>query len=131
AVALDLLRLHPDAWFIVIGDGPQEAAFRSLLNEYGIDARVLVLEPVADVRPLLTAMDILLVPSLTEGCPNVVLEGMAMEKAVVASRIGGIAELIISDQDGVLFDNTDPSEAVAILALLLRDARKLELLGAR
>src|SRR5207253_1229095 len=69
----------------------------------------------------MAAADVVCLPSLTEGCPNVVLEALACGRPVVASRVGGVPE-ILSDETGVLISPGSPEElAQGIRRALLRE----------
>lgn len=73
------------------------------------------------------AIDILVVPSLAEGLPFVVLEGMATGIPVVASSVGGIPEIIQSTENGFLFDPHRPHSAVKSILELMTPTRRKEI----
>jgi glycosyltransferase involved in cell wall biosynthesis len=106
----DLLRVaaaisarHPDACFLVAGDGSRRAGYEELARSLDVGARVRFLGYVADMRSFYAACDIFVLPSRSEGCPNVVLESMAMRRAVLASDAPGTREVIRDGRDGLLF----------------------------
>jgi glycosyltransferase involved in cell wall biosynthesis len=90
------------AELVVLGDGPLMRPLESLVREFGLDGRVRLLgrRPNAEVAVWVSAADVLCLPSLREGCPNVVLEALASGRPVVASNVGGVPELL--DQDNGL-----------------------------
>ncbi|WP_426195263.1 glycosyltransferase family 4 protein [Massilia sp. DWR3-1-1] len=88
-------------------------------------------QPNADLRSLVRACDVFLLPSLWENCPYSCLEAMAAGRAVVASRQGGMPELIDDGVDGLLADAHDAAAFVAHIEGLLDDAALRERLGAR
>ena len=89
---------------IIIGDGPLKADLVATCVELGIDDRVHFLGTVghADVRAWYNAVDVFCLPSLWEGCPNVVIEALACGIPVVASQVGGIPDLVPGNDYGIL-----------------------------
>jgi L-malate glycosyltransferase len=87
------------------GDGPEREALRRLAAELGVDARLL--GPRTDVDALLARADVVVLPSLTEGLSNAVMEAMAAGRPVVATAVGGTPELL-ADGRGVLVPPGDP-----------------------
>ena len=90
------------------GTGPEEGPLRALARERGIDEDVEFLGSVADVPALLARCSFTVLPSLSEGMPNAVLESLAHGRAVVASAVGGVPE-ILGRGGGVLVPPGDPS----------------------
>lgn len=90
---------HPEARVCLIGDGPLRKSLGWLATRLGVVDRVHFLGEREEPMALLPAFDILVLPSLSEGLPNALLEGMSAGLACVASRVGGIPE--IGDKSGV------------------------------
>jgi glycosyltransferase involved in cell wall biosynthesis len=98
----------------------------------GVEARVHWLGFQADIRPVFAALDILVVASLgSEAISRVVLEGMAMGRPVVATRVGVIPELIVDGESGRLVPPGDAPALAAALAPLVRDLDAAGAMGAR
>jgi glycosyltransferase involved in cell wall biosynthesis len=97
------------AELVVLGDGPLMRPLESLVREYGLEGRVRLLgrRPNAEVAVWISAADVLCLPSLREGCPNVVLEALASGRPVVASNVGGVPELLNKD-NGLLVSPGQP-----------------------
>jgi glycosyltransferase involved in cell wall biosynthesis len=74
----------------LLGSGPQEAELRALIASQGLTGRVWLAGYVANARTYLKDMDILSIPSLTEGLPMILLEAMAAELPIVATAVGAI-----------------------------------------
>lgn len=91
---------------------------RSLVNELGMEDRVTFLGQRDDVPHLLAAFDIFVLPSLYEGTPIAILEAMAMEKPVIATRVGGVQDLVVHTQTGLIVDPED-SEVLALASIQL------------
>ncbi len=81
-------------------------------------------------RRALAESGIVLIPSRSEGLPVVLLEAMTYGRAIVATRVGGIPELLSDDIDGVLVAPRDAHTLVAATAALTRDSSRVERLGA-
>ncbi|HEX7090795.1 MAG TPA: glycosyltransferase family 4 protein [Longimicrobiales bacterium] len=129
--ALAVLReLHPELkWRLAIagtdgfggtagGEGP---ALRRFAEEHGLSDRLHLLGFRTDVPDLLAAADIFAMPSLSEGLPMAMLEAMFAGKAIVASAVGGIPEVITHEEEGLLVPPGDPDGLATALARLLRD----------
>jgi glycosyltransferase involved in cell wall biosynthesis len=99
----------------LVGDGPHlEAALREQARAGGIAARVRFhgYQPHDRVATWIAAADVLCLPSTSDGCPNIILETLACGRPVVATRVGGIPE-ILSEETGVL---VPPADAAALAA---------------
>jgi predicted dehydrogenase/glycosyltransferase involved in cell wall biosynthesis len=119
AAAEEILQLRPDARFLLIGTGPEEGMLRAIVEQRSLGQAVLFLGRRNDVPDLLQAADLMVLPSLFEGLPLVVLEAMAAELPVIASRIGGTDEAVVDGVTGRLFEAGDTAELVdAVLAFL-------------
>ena len=83
-----------------------------------MEDRVTFLGQRDDVPQLLAAFDIFVLPSLYEGTPIAILEAMAMEKPVIATRVGGVQDLVVHTQTGLIVDPED-SEVLALASIQL------------
>jgi glycosyltransferase involved in cell wall biosynthesis len=110
---------HPEVEFEIIGDGPRRAALVRQVNLRGLRNRVHFLGERADIPARLAAADLFVLPSRTEAFPNALLEAMASGLPVIASRVGGIPELIDSGVDGVLVNADVPEELAAAIGDLI------------
>lgn len=97
----------PHCRFLLVGEGPLTQEIAERVRREGLTDKVLILGTRDDVRDLLAASDIMILPSLEEGFPNVVLEGMASGLPVVATAVGGVPELIIDGETGILIPAGD------------------------
>jgi O-methyltransferase len=100
------------------GSGPEEGLLRARARELGIDRDVEFLGSVADVPTLLAGCSFTVLPSLSEGMPNAVLESLAHGRAVVASAVGGVPE-ILARGGGVLVPPGDPESLAGAMRTLL------------
>jgi len=102
---------------VIVGDGPLRSALEKLARELTIDQQTLFLGTRDDVYDLINLLDIYALPSLHEGIPMALLEAMALARSVVASRVGGIPELVTDGSEGKLV----PAQDVAALSQALKE----------
>jgi N-acetyl-alpha-D-glucosaminyl L-malate synthase BshA len=112
------VRRQVRARLLMVGDGPDLGGAIRLAQSLGVSEDILFLGEQDTVVPLLSASDVFLLPSAQESFGLAALEAMACEVAVVASRVGGLPELIESGVTGLLHDPRD-IEAMAESALRL------------
>jgi len=114
-----VLRNFPRAGCLIAGEGPARAALEAEAARLGISGSVRLAGFRRDVPGVLAALDLFVQPSLYEGFGLSLLEAMAAGRAVVASRVGGIPEIVDDGVTGVLVPPRDATAlAAAILGLL-------------
>jgi len=126
-----VVRRLPGARMLVAGEGPTRAALERQARELGIESSVCFLghrEPIGSVYEGLTA---LLIPSRSEGLPNVVLEAMSRGVPVVATSVGGLPEVIENGESGFLAPSGDVEALAAKVLRLLEDPLARRHLGQR
>ncbi len=123
-VVIRALARLPETNLLVAGDGPQEHALRALAQGLGVAGRVRFLGGMAqeELRCYYTAADVLVLASAREGWPNVLLEAMACGTPVVATRVGGIPEILAPGGPGILVDERTPEAVAAAVRALCADA---------
>jgi glycosyltransferase involved in cell wall biosynthesis len=124
-----VLAAHPEAEFVVAGDGPVAPALAAQARARGVADRVAFLGRCDDVPALLAASDIFVLPSRSEALPNAVIEAMAAGLPVVASRVGGIPELITPGTNGQLVPPDDPRALSAAIVELMDHPSFAQALG--
>ena len=112
----------PGVRLVIVGEGGERGALERLVTELKLTDRVTLAGWQADVRGYFEAMDVFALSSLREGLPNVVLEAMALEVPVVATRVNGVPRLVQDDVNGLLIDSGDVGVLSAALAKVLDDA---------
>src|SRR5829696_194955 len=122
-------KISPEVRFLVVGDGPLREELLDLVGRVGLRERVRFLGYRADARALTGLLDVLVVPSLTEGSPLIVLEAMAAGVPVVASAVGGISYQVRHGEEGVLVPPDDPDALAGALGALLGDPAHAHRLG--
>jgi glycosyltransferase involved in cell wall biosynthesis len=114
---------------LIVGEGDEQAALQQLIAELGRTERIHLLGYRAPLVELYQAMDVFALSSHREGLPNVLLEAMAVETPVVATRIAGIPRLIQHEANGLLVEAGNVDALAAALACLLRDVELRRRLG--
>ena len=112
---------HLPAVLAVIGSGPEEEIVRQRIDELGLSESILLLgrQPHDRVPMYLQAADILCLPSLREGCPNIVLEALSSGAAVVGSSVGAVPELV-DESRGLLVPPRNPQALGEALCVALQ-----------
>jgi sugar transferase (PEP-CTERM/EpsH1 system associated) len=106
---------------LLVGSGPEMAKHKEFVAASPrLSRRVVFAGAVSDVPALLNAMDVFVLPSISEGMSNTVLEAMSSSLPVVATRVGGNPELIEHERSGWLFE---PGDVIALAAILERIGR--------
>jgi glycosyltransferase involved in cell wall biosynthesis len=111
--------LRPALW--IAGQGPARPALEKQARELGLDHQVRFLGERGDIADLLAACDVFILPSRSEGLGVAALEAMAAGRAIVATRVGGLAEAVVDESTGLLVPPADPAALAGALARLLRD----------
>jgi glycosyltransferase involved in cell wall biosynthesis len=117
-----------EAW--IVGEGPDRAALETELRRLRLEDRVRLAGERDDVPALLADADVFVLSSRSEGLPVSVLEAMAAELPVVASRVGGLPELVVDGKTGFLVTPSSPPDLAAALARLIGDRDLRRRLGA-
>ena len=113
----------------IVGAGPEEAGLRQRAADARVQRRVHFLGARADVPALMTRFDLLVLPSLWEGLPNVALEAMAARRPVVATNVDGTPEAVADEQTGILVPPADPVALAQATERLLREAELRRSMG--
>jgi len=131
----DLLKEFKKARFLIVGEGPLKDGLNVKSKMLKIEDKIIFTGFRSDIKEILASIDILVMPSLLEGLPIVLLEAMAMMKPIVATDIDGIKEVLDNGKTGLLIPPKNPRALTyAIVNLLLHrdkayqmgiDARKV------
>jgi glycosyltransferase involved in cell wall biosynthesis len=121
---------HPGAMFQIAGQGPLRAPLGRLAEELGLAGRVTWWGSVGDVPGFLAALELAVLPSLSEGMSNALLEYMAAGRPIVATAVGATARLIEDGVSGLLVPPGDSDRLAAAMGRLLADPELAARLGA-
>jgi glycosyltransferase involved in cell wall biosynthesis len=127
----EILARHPESVLVLVGKGDDEAKLRSLSDSLGLNGRVLFLGWRPDVEEILPCLDLLVLPSLNEGMGRVLVEAMAAGVPIVASRIGGVPDLIWDGENGLLVPPADCGALERAICKLLEDEQRRRRMTAR
>jgi glycosyltransferase involved in cell wall biosynthesis len=119
----------PETVLAVVGEGGELEMLRTLSRELNVADRVRFTGFRRDVPEVLHASDLFVHASLTEGFPNAVLEAMAMGKPVVATDVGGVPELVLHGETGLLVPSGDEGALTQALLRLLGDPEARRRMG--
>jgi glycosyltransferase involved in cell wall biosynthesis len=127
--AAHILKFLPQVHFLVIGDGPLSGELQTYARQLGMQERMHFLGFRIDARAIVGLLDILVVPSLSEGTPLVTLEAMTAGVPVVASAVGGIPEQIRHHCEGLLVPPRDSAALGEVMLQLLQNPPWMQQLG--
>jgi glycosyltransferase involved in cell wall biosynthesis len=103
------------AHFVIVGDGPDFDRIRRMVAEKGMEESVTMTGYLRDPRRVLQEFDLMVLPSYTEGLPNVVLEAFMMNVPVISTAVGGVPEVIRDGENGVLIPPGNPEKMAAAI----------------
>ena len=130
--AVEMLRRSPggpDAWVVLIGDGPDEARLRRKIAATGASDRYRIIDFPADIRPYYALADVVVLASREEGMPTALLQAMAMERPVVGTEAQGIPEAIRHGENGFLFPMDETPALAARIGEVLADPTRAAEMG--
>jgi glycosyltransferase involved in cell wall biosynthesis len=94
----------PKLKIMLIGDGQEKENLQKRINELGLNKSVIFTGYQNNLGDFYMNMDLLVLPSLSEGMPNVILEAMLYGKSVVATRVGGVPEVVVDGKTGIIVE---------------------------
>ena len=118
------LRLtNPDilSKLVIVGDGPERGRLEARAEIDGNKDRVIFTGQIGEVQPFYAAADVFVLPSHSEGSPNVLLEAMAANLPIVATAVGGVPEILENNESALLVPANEPQTMAAAIARLLND----------
>jgi len=116
---------------VMCGDGPERLGAENLAREYGLDDHVMFAGQVPNIADYLSIADLLLLPSETESFGLAALEAMACEVPVIATRTGGLPEVVVHGETGYLVDLGDTKAMAESAISIISDDRKRREMGER
>jgi glycosyltransferase involved in cell wall biosynthesis len=128
--APEILGRFPDAAVVVVGGGPEEPRLRAAVSAARLEGRVFLLGERSEARDIMTLFDVFVLPSLWEGLPLALLEASALGKAIVATDIEGVREVLENNRTGLLVPPKDPAALAAAAVRLIGDRGFAATLGA-
>jgi len=116
-----LAGIYPHIRLVCVGGGPQLAEMQGLAQQLGLRDRVVFTGQVTDVRPWVATFDAFALCSFQEGCPNALMQAMAMGVASMSSNVGEVPHLTDGGKCGLLFEPTNGETFFAAISRLVDD----------
>jgi glycosyltransferase involved in cell wall biosynthesis len=117
-VALHAIERIPEATLVVVGDGEERQRLERLADD---QVQFVGAKPRAEVLGLLAAADVAVLPSAWENFPHAAVEALAMGTPIVATRVGGVPEIVRDGENGLLVEPGDDAAFAAALERVVRD----------
>ena len=124
-------RRRPEIRVVIAGEGPERPRLESLTAELGLGETVVFLGRRDDVADVLAAFDVAVLSSDFEGTPLALMECMEAALPIVATRVGGVPEMIEDGVNGLLVERQDPAAMATSIERLLADPERARELGAQ
>lgn len=130
-----VLKEFKNVSFLIVGstsnpeEEKQKEELENLIKRKGLSSKILFTGFFPDLNYLLSNIEVLVLPSLKEGVPAVILEAMAMKRPVVASNVGGIPEVVIDGGTGFLVEPKNPEAIAEKVIYLLKNPRIAKEMG--
>jgi glycosyltransferase involved in cell wall biosynthesis len=125
----EVVRRHREFRLVLVGEGPERGRIEVLVRELGLGGNVVLAGSVGQASRLLGHFQFSVLASVQESFPNAVVESMAAGVPVVATRVGGIPELVREGVDGLLVPARDPGALAAAMRRLLEEPGLAEGMG--
>jgi glycosyltransferase involved in cell wall biosynthesis len=119
----------PDARFVILGEGVERSGLERQIKELHLDKHVVLPGFHSDILAFIRAFDLFVMPSLSEGLGTSLLDAMASSKAIVASKTGGIPEVVVHGETGLLVPPRDHHALAEAIVRLLKDPNLRERMG--
>lgn len=134
-----VLKEHENAKLKIVGSGPLESKLKAVIYELGLGDEVEIVKNISDEELLMTynSSDLFVLPSIvdsqgnTEGLGVVLLEAMACKLPVIASNIGGITDIILNSETGLLFNEKDSQNIAEKINFAIENELQMEKIATR
>ena len=127
--APEVLKKCPEARFLIVGEGPLKNKLILTGEKLNVADRIIYTGFRNDIKEILASIDVLAMPSLSEGLPMVLLEAMAMAKPIVATRIDGVIEVLENSKTGLLVPAKNSHALAEAIVGILKDKAKASFFG--
>jgi len=119
---VEILKGYRNVTFLIVGEGYRLPVLKNIVAELGLEKNIIFTGYQNDIAAIYSALDIVVLSSLTEGLPVSLLEASSFEKPVVATNVGGVSEIVVNGKTGFIVPpNNSKSLADKILLLLNND----------
>jgi N-acetyl-alpha-D-glucosaminyl L-malate synthase BshA len=126
--AVNVVRQKHKAKLLLVGKGPEQDRLKKLVEQLHLEDYVKFMGPIPNEKIpwIYAAADILVLPSLSEGFPVTILEAMASGLPIIATRVGGLPEVIEEEYNGFLVEPENPKQIAEKISLLLQNDKLRE-----
>jgi len=107
--------------FVLVGEGPDRQKLEDMARYFRMEDWFVFTGHVSDLRPYYTMANLFVLPSHTEGSPNVLLEAMAAGLPIVATAVGGVPEIVTNEKEALLVEKRSPAALAQAISRLLDD----------
>jgi glycosyltransferase involved in cell wall biosynthesis len=118
-----------DVYFLICGDGSQIDYMKELSAKHDLKNHIIFAGFRKDIPYIFSIMDFMVLPSLTEGLPNVVLESFIQKKPVVVTQVGGVPEVVTDGQNGYMVPSKSSQALAHAILSLVNDPEKSKNMG--
>ena len=122
---------YPDMHLFIVGEGSGHVVIENMIHFDNSNKNIHILGklPYSEIPKFLSAADIFILPSYSEGLPNVVLEAMACGLPVIATKVGGIPEAVEDGKSGILVDKKDVESLTGAIEYLIKSENTAKEMG--
>jgi glycosyltransferase involved in cell wall biosynthesis len=121
----EVIEKIPKLTALIVGEGPDEKVLKAYCHSRKLNSKVIFTGYLKDMNSIYRSLDIVILPSLSEGMPNVALEGMLFGKPVIGTRVGGTPEVITDRKTGILVPPENAASLADSILELLKDENKM------
>jgi len=125
----EILKAVPESFFVLVGRGHLREQLEARVREFGVQDRVVFTGFREDMLEIMNIFDLFVLPSLWEGLGIVLLEAMAFRLPIVASRTGGITDVVVDGETGLLVPPRDSDSLAQAITALLKDGGRARKMG--
>ena len=124
-----IIKKRNDLKFVIIGEGELYGRIINLIKEKKLNDYFILSGFKENIKKFIASSDLIIVPSGLEGMGSIIIESCALKKAVIASDVGGIPEIIVNNETGLLFKTGDFAELADKIIFLIDKPELIEKLG--
>lgn len=125
----DVLNVYPECRYLIVGDGDFRPVLEAQTRDLRLEHNVIFTGRRSDIPDVLAVSDIFVLPTLTEALPTVLAEAMAARKPVIASKVGGVPEMVDDGVNGLLLPPADARKLAKAIISLLGDPERAAAMG--
>jgi glycosyltransferase involved in cell wall biosynthesis len=129
--AREVVKSNSKAKFIIIGDGKLRPQLEKKISKYNLENNVILKGRIPSAYKYLKAFDLFVLPSLKEGFPWIILEAMAAELPIIATKVGAMPEIITDKEDGVIVNPGNHKELAESIKEVIENQTKASIMGSK